>query len=143
MPRPRGSDASSPEARLEALEELLAELAEANRQVPVLVEGEKDERALRALGLEGEIVRVKNAQTVFAVCERLAMRHREVIVITDWDAGGGKLMRLVRDGLKSCGVRPDLAFRRSLARHTRREIHQVESLAAYLARLRRDARADG
>lgn len=129
--------ASTTAERLEELEGILQELVADNEECPVLVEGERDAAALRALGLRGEILRVKGADTVFVVCETLARRYRKAIVLTDWDRGGGHLARLLQDALEANGVRYDLAYRRTLARATRREVVHVESLAAYVAGLRR------
>jgi 5S rRNA maturation endonuclease (ribonuclease M5) len=42
---------------LEQLDELLSELREENKTVPIIVEGEKDIIALRKLEMTGEIIR--------------------------------------------------------------------------------------
>jgi 5S rRNA maturation endonuclease (ribonuclease M5) len=126
--------------RLEQLEALLEELILDNETIPVLVEGEKDMAALRELGLEGEIFRVKGADAVFTVCERLADHHRRVILLVDWDRGGGHLARLLLDALSANGVRCDTDYRRDLARATKKEVAHVEALARYLGNLRLAAR---
>jgi 5S rRNA maturation endonuclease (ribonuclease M5) len=126
--------------RLEQLEALLADLVEENEQVPVLVEGERDVAALRALGLEGEILRVKTSSTVWVVCEIVARAHRKVVVLVDWDRSGGTLARMLEDGLTANGARADMAFRRAIAIATRKEIMQVEDLPGYLESLRWAAR---
>lgn len=128
--------------RLEDLEVLLADLIADNEQVPVLVEGEKDTASLRALGLEGEILRVKGAATVFVVCETLSRQHRKVIILVDWDRTGGHLARLLQEALVANGVRYDIEYRRSLARATKKEVVHVEGLARYMETLRRMARRD-
>ena len=131
------------EERLEEVEGLLEDLIAANEDGrAVLVEGEKDVAALRALGLEGEIVRVKGASTVFAVCESVAKAHRAVIILVDWDRGGGRLAALLQDALDANGLRYDLTFRRDLARATKKEVVHVEGLAAYVGKLRRAARRE-
>lgn len=126
--------------RLEDLEALLDELILENEDCPVLVEGEKDVAALREVGLQGEVVRVKGAESVFGTCEALARRHRRVIILTDWDRGGGHLARLLTEALEANGVRYDLAYRRALAHATKKEIAAVEGLARYLGNLRLAAR---
>ncbi|MCA1814592.1 MAG: hypothetical protein LC624_11715 [Halobacteriales archaeon] len=122
--------------RLEAVELLLAELIEANEEVPVLVEGERDVQALRLLGLEGEIVRCKTAQTVFVLCEELARYHRKAILLVDWDRSGGHLARLLLEGLHANSVRCDGEFRRSLAVLTQKDVVCVEDLPRFLDNLR-------
>jgi dTMP kinase len=126
--------------RLEELEELLEDLVRDNEHVPVLVEGEKDVAALRALGLQGELIRVKTAHTVFVVCEELARHHRKAILLVDWDRGGGHLARLLLEALAANGVRCDDTYRKALARATQKEVVHVEGLPRYLDKLRQAVR---
>lgn len=130
-----------PEDRLAEMEAVLEELREANQLLPVLVEGEKDEIALRALGLAGVIARVNRGETLMAVCEELARRHRQVIVLTDWDRKGGQLARLLHEKLGANGARADLQFRRRLARLA--HVRTVEGLAGWMTTLRDVAQAAG
>ena len=120
-------------------EELLAvleALAEANATVPVVVEGERDVKSLRALGLAGEIVPLNRGNSVFNLCERLAEGHRAVIVLTDWDVRGGQLARLLRNGLAANGVKHDDDFRARIAALCRREVTTVEDLDRFVERIR-------
>ncbi|HEV8361264.1 MAG TPA: toprim domain-containing protein [Candidatus Thermoplasmatota archaeon] len=128
--------------RLDEIEALLDDLIADNAEWPVLVEGEKDVASLRALGLEGEILRIKGATTVWVACEAIARRHRKVILMVDWDRGGGHLARLVLDALEANGVRCDPDYRRALARASKKEIVHVEGLATYMDNLRRAARRE-
>ena len=127
------------EERLEFLTAALEDLAEANRTAPVVVEGDRDVRALRSLGLRGEVLAVNRGSTVFATCEAIAARHREAIVLTDWDHRGGRLARLLRDGLEANGVRPNMNLRARIAVLSRKDVKDVESLPGYLDRIGRDA----
>lgn len=122
--------------RLEELEALLEKLALDNEACPILVEGEKDVASLRELGLQGEILRVKGPASVFAVCEHIAQHHKKVILLVDWDRGGGHLAHLLQDALDANGVKWDGAYRRTLAAATRKEVLCVEDLAGYLEGLR-------
>jgi len=127
------------EERLESLIAALEDLADANRTAPVVVEGDRDVRAARALGLRGEVLAVNRGTSVFAICEAIAAKHREAIVLTDWDHRGGRLARLLRDGLEANGVRANMGFRARITILSRKEIKDVESLPAYLDRIGRDA----
>lgn len=121
-------------------EELIATieaLAEANLRAPVIVEGERDERSLRALGLAGDIVRVNSGDSIFHLAESLAGRHPEAIILTDWDRRGGVLARLLRDALEANGVRYDDDLRARIAVLCRKDIKDVESLAGHVERLSR------
>jgi len=123
------------EQRYEELVAVIDELAEASAQAPVIVEGERDVRSLRALGVIGDVLPLNRGTTVFATCERLAADHRQVIILTDWDVRGGRLARLLRDGLAANGVKYDETLRAKLAFLCQKEIKAVEDLARYVERL--------
>ena len=89
------------------LEKVIEDLTEKNRHAPIIVEGEYDRRALRALGVVGDIRMINEGSTVFRLCESIAAVHREAIILTDWDVRGGRLARQLRDGLSANGVRFD------------------------------------
>lgn len=125
-----------PRERLEAVEQLFDELRQANEDLPLIVEGAKDETALRNLGFDGAVVRVNSGQTVIATVEAVAEDHPEVIILTDWDYHGGKLARRIRESCDACGIRWDDHFRRDLARLVKKEVKDVEGLDTYLRNLR-------
>jgi 5S rRNA maturation endonuclease (ribonuclease M5) len=127
------------EERLEEVEKLIKELVRLSGTLPIIVEGKKDEKALRELGVEGVIVRLNRGKSVFRTCERLSKEHEKVILMTDWDRKGGHLGRLLKDGLDANGVKYDEDIRARLAILTKKDIKDVESLAKQLARLRREA----
>ncbi|MEE9224318.1 MAG: toprim domain-containing protein [Thermoplasmata archaeon] len=127
------------EKRLEEFEGLIKELVHLSDTMAVIVEGRKDERALRELGVKGEIVRLNKGESIFGTCERLSRDHKKVILMTDWDREGGHLGKLLRDGLEANGVQYDGNIRARLAVLTKKDIKDVESLAKQLARLRREA----
>src|SRR5256885_14579664 len=81
------------------LEKVIEDLAEKNRLAPIIVEGEYDRRALRALGLTGDIRLINEGSTIFGLCESIAGSHREAIILTDWDVPGGRVAPPLRDGL--------------------------------------------
>ncbi|HEV8595048.1 MAG TPA: toprim domain-containing protein [Thermoplasmata archaeon] len=120
----------------ERLVAVLAELAEANAEAPVIVEGERDVRALRGLGLTGEILTVNRGSSVFHLCERIAADHRQVVILTDWDVHGGQLARLLRDGLAANGVKFNDDVRARIAALCQKEIKAVEDLSTYVERIR-------
>src|SRR3990172_15836 len=117
------------------LVEVIADLVEANEGATVVVEGERDVKALRALGLAGEIVTLHRGVTVFHFCERLAADHRQVVILTDWDVRGGQLARLLRDGLAANGVKYDDDLRARLAALCQKDIKAGENLQTDVGRL--------
>jgi 5S rRNA maturation endonuclease (ribonuclease M5) len=129
------------EERLEEVESLIKDLVRLSDTIPVIVEGKKDEKALRELGVKGEIVRLNKGDSIFSTCERLSKDHKKVILMTDWDRKGGHLGKLLKDGLEANGVRYDEDIRARLALLTKKDIKDVESLAKQLERLRREAGA--
>src|SRR3989304_4235544 len=89
-PRPRrGGGMMDYQALHDDLARVLEDLIEKNHTVPVLVEEERDVRALRALGVSGDLRVVNRGTTLFAVCEEVAREHGDAIILTDWDVRGG------------------------------------------------------
>ena len=117
------------------LSKVLEDLAEKNRLAPIIVEGEYDRRALRALGVEGDVRLINEGSTIFGLCESIAASHREAIILTDWDVRGGRLARQLRDGLAANGVRFDKELRARLTRLCRKDITDVESLHTFVERV--------
>ncbi len=122
--------------RLEQVEDLLERLRDANESIPVIVEGPKDQKALRNLGLGGTIIKVNHGGSVFALCETIGRDHDEAIVLMDWDRTGGQLTRLLKEGLDANQVTANTEYRRELARLTRKDISDVEGMDTYLRNLR-------
>ncbi len=101
----------------------------------VLVEGERDRRSLRSLGLSGRIVLVHRGVRLSAIAHDLDRGARRAIVLTDWDAAGGLLARRLRELLEAGPVEVDLEYRRRLARVVRGEVVHVEGLFRWARRL--------
>jgi dTMP kinase len=117
------------------LHRVLDELIEKNHRAPVVVEGEYDKRALRGLGVTGDIRLINEGSTIFHLCESIAAEHREAIILTDWDVRGGRLARQLRDGLSANGVKFDEDLRARLTRLCRKDITDVESLGTFVERV--------
>jgi len=117
---------------LDAVEDLIEE----NQRIPVLVEGVRDVRALRAIGLTGEILTVNTGGPLLELCERLGRRHRAVLLLTDWDRRGGQLAQRLREGFAAIGVDARETPRAKLAFLSQKEVKDVESLDAYVQRAR-------
>src|SRR3972149_11826494 len=87
------------------LDKVMEHLTEKNRHAPIIVEGEYDRKALRALGIAGDVRMINEGSSVFGLCESIAAGHREAIILTDWDVRGGRLARPRRGGLAAQGGR--------------------------------------
>ncbi|RMF90591.1 MAG: hypothetical protein D6733_03345 [Methanobacteriota archaeon] len=82
-------------------------LKELSMECPVIVEGARDEQALRAVGVEGEILKVQTAGSVVEFCEGIAARYDEVILFTDLDSAGKRIGKAVKKYLTDKGVKVD------------------------------------
>jgi len=100
----------------------------------VVVEGERDRRALRRLGVKGAIVLVHRGRTISETANVLSSTARHVIILTDWDTEGGHLAQRLREFLGGGRPGPDLEYRRRLARILRGELVHVEGLYGWATR---------
>ncbi len=119
----------------EDLERVMDDLIEKSRSVPVIVEGPWDRKALRSLGVHGDIRVLNQGNRILALAESIARTHREAIILTDWDVKGGRLARSLRDALEACGVRYDDELRARLTILCRKDIKDVESLHGFVERV--------
>jgi 5S rRNA maturation endonuclease (ribonuclease M5) len=100
----------------------------------IVVEGERDRRALRRLGVPGTIVLVHRGRTISETAQSLAASARRVIILTDWDTEGGHLAQRLKEFLGVGRFGPDLEYRRRLARILRGELVHVEGLYGWAVR---------
>jgi len=113
------------------LDELLARSEEG---VPIVVEGIKDVRALRALGVKGE-VRYLARGPVSEFAERLARHYGEVVVLTDWDTTGDRLSQKISRSMRAFGCKPDTRIRGRFKHLAGRECKDVEGLYRLFVRI--------
>jgi len=126
--------------------ELWTRLRAASREegTVLVVEGERDLRSLRRLGIEGPISLVHRGDSLARMAHGLARHSRRVVVLTDWDSEGGHFAHRLKEFLEAEPIALDLEFRRRLARILRGELVHVEGLHAWARRLaeRRGASLD-
>jgi 5S rRNA maturation endonuclease (ribonuclease M5) len=118
----------------EELEELLTELREENKTIPIIVEGEKDITALRKLELTGEIVRFNTGQSIPDFCDTIAQKHRKIILLTDWDWRGGRLGSTIKKHLEN-RVECNMRYRQMFAQHCM--CRTVEGIPSWLQTLQK------
>ena len=100
----------------------------------VLVEGSRDEEAVRSLGLTTTVLRVSGrslrSSLVYEVVE--LFRGRRVLVLTDFDEEGERLNRALSSHLSRMGVRVEEGLRRRvgevLAEAGLREVEELPSI---------------
>ncbi|MGB6501028.1 MAG: toprim domain-containing protein [Thermoplasmata archaeon] len=100
----------------------------------VVVEGERDRRAIRRLGWSAAVVVVHRGRSLSATAQSLVEESRRVIVLTDWDTAGGTFARRFREFLTAERVELDLDYRRRLAHILRGELAHVEGLYGWARR---------
>jgi len=121
---------------LDALEELLNSLMDASSQgAAVIVEGRRDELALRSLGLRGPMI-MASRRPALDLAEDAARRFRKIVMLTDWDAKGDEMALNIDMHLRSMGVQADLDIRNRLKKLVKKEIKDVQSLSLYMERAR-------
>ena len=120
--------------RLEALEDALERLAFLAKSDAILVEGRKDEAALRAVGIDGRFVHVQSSGGPVKAAEAVWRSGSGAVIMTDWDRRGGSLARMLRENLESLGVGDSI--RRDIASCIRPYSKDVESLDTVLSLLR-------
>ena len=91
----------------------------------VIVEGKKDEKALKLIGVRK--VFCLNKKPLFAIAEDVASQNKKVIILTDLDKEGRRIYGKLKTYLQRSGVEIDNQFREFLFRNTK--IRQIEGLS--------------
>ena len=85
---------------LEEIEKAIEQIREKNAKIPVIVEGKKDIKALRKLGINGKVLTVYRGKEISNLCDDIALHYKEIIILTDWDDKGGYICRMMEENLK-------------------------------------------
>ena len=113
---------------------------EGNPDCPILVEGLRDEKALRALGFTGIVERVNRgwdrSRLVAYLHETYGTRNivdkrPALILLMDWDRTGGRLQTALRDQLMAMDMPVDEELRTVLLRVMKPEARTIEALAPH------------
>ena len=110
---------------LKAIEELKIE----NKNLPIVIEGEKDKKALKKLDITGKKIIINNGISLTDFCDRLSKKYDEIIILTDWDRKGGFLKRRIQENLKG-RVKCNNRYRKIFAKNTMTKT--VEGLPSYI-----------
>ena len=113
---------------------------EGNPDCPILVEGLRDEKALRALGFTGIVERVNRgwdrSRLVAYLHETYGTRNivdkrPALILLMDWDRTGGRLQTALRDQMMAMDMPVDEDLRTVLLRVMKPEARTIEALAPH------------
>jgi 5S rRNA maturation endonuclease (ribonuclease M5) len=124
-----------PYETLEKMTRLLEELNEISEEIPIIVEGRMDKKALRNLGIGGRIVVLNDGQSVLGTVEELSKSWKSAVILMDWDRKGGQLAHLLRDALESSDMKFNTDFRARMSYLAKKETKDVEGLPGFVERL--------
>ena len=109
---------------------LLKKIEELKSAKVIIVEGKKDIAALKKLGIRNT---VELKEPIFKLCENLALKYREVVILTDLDKEGKRLYSKLKEGLERNGVKVNNNFREFLFKETK--LTQIEGIVSYLEKV--------
>lgn len=121
--------------RLDAIDEMVQELAELSPEYTIIVEGINDRRALRTLGINADVAMVQSEGGPLKISEEMYYRTRKVIILTDWDDKGETICNELQRNLRSLCVPFDTSIRNRLKDLSIKDIKDVESLPSLCERL--------
>lgn len=92
--------------RIDKMADVITGLSELSSSgVPILVEGKRDEGALKELGVKGRIIRVNQyRKRLFELSEELCS-YKSVVILTDFDKEGEDLAQEIERQLHLWGVK--------------------------------------
>jgi 5S rRNA maturation endonuclease (ribonuclease M5) len=123
--------------RAARLREVMEALFEANKKIPVIVEGKKDSLALRNLGLVGEILTLHRGNNLYEFSEEVSDRFQNVILLLDWDEKGEALQKTLSINLK--GLWEEFSgFREILKILCQKDVKDIEGIPKLLKNLEGD-----
>ena len=98
----------------------------------IIVEGQRDKKALEQLGIN-KIVTL-NKEPLFKIAENISKEHKDVIILTDLDKKGKQLYGKLNSSLQRLGLRVDNRFRNFLLKKTK--LRQIEGIINYLEKIK-------
>jgi len=108
----------------------------AEQEMPILIEGRKDEEALKNLGINGNFIKVSGSGLkLFEIAEKSVESSSKVIILTDFDKKGNQLAKRLAEDIQSLGSYPNLEIRRKIMGLTRKFIKDIESLPRHMKQL--------
>ena len=110
-------------------------IMDSNSETAIIVEGKKDEAALRSLGTKGKIHCIHNSgYRLFEFAEQIAP-YKQVILLTDFDHQGEKTLKELRSYLEAKRCKVDVTYWNRMKLLFRRLTKDIESLDSVISRL--------
>ena len=134
MLRQKNIPSSDDIERAERLRKIIEALHEVNKNIPIIVEGNRDVSALRKLGLTGEIIILHNGKSIYDFCSDIAEKFQKVVLLLDWDKKGEDLSKALSMHLN--GHWEEFSFFREIFKvNCQKEIKDIEGIPKLLRRL--------
>ncbi len=112
----------------------LSTLRHYNEDVPIIVEGKRDIKALRELGFDGTLISINNGKGLYEFCEDILEHHSKVVLLMDWDNRGEHLFRELSAYLSGLWE-PFGHIREALKALCQKEIKDIEGIPSLLFNL--------
>ncbi len=127
--------------RLEKVQQVIAKLVETARGKPVIVEGQKDAKALGELGVDGTVLTLKTGgKSFFDFVQKIEeLNPNEVILLLDYDRRGNEGTKRLQQELERLKIKVNVRFWIEIHALVGHEVQCIESLPAYLATLQQKA----
>ena len=126
--------------RLERFHILMDQISyESSNGSTIVVEGQKDQKSLRSIGITGPILCLQSSRSnLVGFAENLTGKKR-VIVLTDFDREGVSLAKKLSRMLTAQNLHVNMIWWTSLRELTRSEVRSIEELPNYHERLQIEA----
>ncbi len=98
----------------------------------VLVEGRRDEIALRALGFTGPIEKLNRGWPVEKIIAYIDEKYESCILLMDWDRTGGRLQKKIVESMIGLDINVSDELRKILSKAMKPDTRCVEDLTSFL-----------
>ena len=117
------------EQEITELKEFILQLNITTKNIPVIVEGKRDSKALRNIGYSGEILEFHRFGGIIKFADFVS-RYKRIIILFDNDRKGKQLTRKSIEMLQR-RTKVDLYYKRKLCKITKNKIRYIEQLVCY------------
>ena len=97
----------------------------------MVVEGIKDQKALRLIGFEGDIVVLNNFRGITKFVDNMTIRKKKIILLLDMDHKGKILTSKILSHMNSTCRHDHLHAKQRLARITGGRLRHIEDLSTF------------
>ncbi len=115
----------------EKFENLINYARDMNKKYPIIVEGMRDEKVLREMGFEGEIIKVNRGMNLVDFSDDISRRYDHVIILLDWDEKGNFLSKRLENLLEGDGVICDMEIRNRVKELLGAHISSIEEFSYF------------